>query len=526
MREALLAEKRGPSPRETLVAAALFALLALAAYGTYVAHGGFYSDDWSHAANYSFADSPRYFNSVSQLEEFLGGRPLSALLMPLPQALFGAHPAPHLALAAFVGVLTSLCFFLFLRTMAMAPLHAWLIGALVLLFPWADSSRLWATASVNSLSVCFFLLGLVVALRGFDHRGRRGTLMHAGAALLYLLSILTYEVTAAAALLAGFLYLGRAPRRRALRSWAADVAVVFAGLLYSLLTTASARPVATIAQRVEDIPDFVRDSLLLLASALQPFGEMGRPLQALVLLAAGGVVVAAIVRLRRTEDAPLRRWLGWALIGFVAAAAAYFMFLGSHLYPRDPGIDNRINVFASLAIRLVVYAVVACACRLFLEARSAALATAALVLVIGVGYAVVLVGDRGDWVDAADRQEVILDEADRALLPLPQGSTVIGFGFPSQTAPEVPVFNRPWDLHGALQLRSDDMVTRAYPVYEGIEVACRSRFLVDGGAGYGSFQLPYDRLYFYEADGRAEPVESRAQCSRAISKYRPGALEA
>jgi len=526
MRDELLSEKRGPSGSEALVAAGLFALLALLAYGTYVVHGGFYSDDWSHAANYHFADSPRYLNSVSQLEEFLGGRPLSALLMPLPQALFGPHPGPHLALAAFVGVLTSLCFFLFLRTMAMAPLHAWMVAALALLFPWADSSRLWATASVNSLSVCFFLLGLVVALRGFEHRGRRGTLMHAGAALLYLLSVLTYEVTAAAALLAGFLYLGRTSRPRALRSWAADVAVVFAGLLYSLLTTASARPVATIAERVEDLPDFVRDSFLLLASALQPFGNMGRPLQALVLLAAAAVVGVAILRLRRAPDAVLRRWLGWALIGVVAAAAAYFMFLGSHLYPRDPGIDNRINVFAGLAICLVVYAVVACACRLFLEARSAALATAAIALLIGIGYATALADDLNDWVDAADRQEAILDEADRALLPLPKGSTVIGFGFPSQTAPEVPVFNRPWDLHGALQLRSDDMVTRAYPVYEGIEVACRSRLLIDGGAGYGSFQLPYDRLYFYDAAGRVQPVESRAQCSRAIGEYRPGALEA
>ncbi|HET7507085.1 MAG TPA: hypothetical protein VFJ53_01885, partial [Solirubrobacterales bacterium] len=163
---------------------------------------------------------------------------------------------------------------------------------------------------------------------------------------------------------------------------------------------------------------------------------------------------------------------------------------------------------------------------LFLEARNAALATAVLALFIGVGYAIALGGDRNNWVDAADRQQAVLDEADRALLPLPQGSTVIGFGFPSQTAPEVPVFNRPWDLHGALQLRSDDMVSRAYPVYAGIEITCRSHLVVDGGPGYGSFQLPYEGLYFYEAGGRAAAVRSRAQCRRALSRFRPGPLEA
>lgn len=522
----LLSEKRGPSGREALGAAVLFALLALLAYGSYVANGGFYSDDWSHAANYQFAESPRYFTSVSHLEEFLGGRPLSALLMPLPQAIFGPHPAPQLALAAFLGVLTSFCFFLLLRTLGMAPLHAWLLGALALLFPWADSSRLWTTASINSLSVCFFLLALVVALRGFDHRGRRGTLMHAGADLLYLLSVLTYEVTAAAALLAGFLYLRRAPRRRALRSWAADVVVVLAGLVYSLLTTSSARSVATISQRIADLPEFVRDSLLLFASALQPFGKMGRPLQALVLLAAGVVIGAAILRLRRGADPVMRRWLGWMLIGLLATAAAYFMFLGSHLYPLDPGIDNRINVFAGLAICLVVYAILACACRLLLDARGAPVLTAVLALVVGVGYAVTLAGERSHWVDASERQERIVDDVDRSLFPLPPGSTVVGFGFPSQAAPEVPVFDRPWDLAGALQLRSGGAVRRAFPVYEGIEVRCRSRLLIDGGPGYGSFQVPYERLYFYAAANGGRPIGSQAECRRALGEYRPGPLEA
>jgi hypothetical protein len=57
MRERLLSETRGPALGEALVAAGLFLVLALLAYGSYVADGGFYSDDWSHAANYHFAES-------------------------------------------------------------------------------------------------------------------------------------------------------------------------------------------------------------------------------------------------------------------------------------------------------------------------------------------------------------------------------------------------------------------------------------------------------------------------------------
>jgi hypothetical protein len=526
MRERLLREERGPAAREALIAASLFALLALIVYGSYVAHGGFYSDDWSHAAGYRFADSPRYLCSVAELEEFLGGRPLSAVLMPIPQAIFGPHPAPHLGLAAAIGVLTSLCFFALLRTLAMAPLHAWMIGALALLFPWASSSRLWPTASINSLAVCSFLLGLIVALRGFDFHGRRGMAMHAAAVVLYLVSVLTYEVTAAAALLAGLLYLGRAPRSRALRSWLADVVVVSAALLYSLATTVSSRHVGGISERLEDLPDFVRESLLLLASALQPFGSMGRPLQALVLLLAGAAVFAALLRLPRTGDPAIRYWLRWVAIGAVAVGAAYFMFLGSHLFPRDPGIDNRVNVFAGLGFCLLVYALVACACHLLLKSRSAAVALTAIVLVIGVGYAMALADERGKWVDAAEWQEAILADADRDLLPLPPGSTVVAFGSPSQTAPGVPIFNRPWDLHGALELRSQGAVQRAFPIYEGIEVTCGPRLLIDGGGGYGTFRIAYDALYFYAPKEGGEQVGSRAACRRALGRYRPGPLEA
>jgi len=527
----VLRSSRGPSPREALVAALLLTALALVAYGYYVLHGGFYSDDWSHAANYHFEESPRYLKSFAHLQDFLGGRPLSAALMPIPQAVFGPDPTPHLVLAAAIGVLTSFCLFLLLRTMAMAPLHAGAIAVLALLFPWSDSSRLWATGSVNSLAVCFFLLGLTVALRGLDREGGRGKAMHALACLLYLASVLTYEVTAAPALLAGLLYFGRTSRRRALRSWLADVAVIFAALFYSLLTTSSARSVAGVSERIENVPGFVREALLLLASALQPFGSMGRPLQALVLLLVAAVVLGVFLRLRKSGEpvlgeATLGGWPRWMLIGFLAAAAAYFMFLGSNLDPRDDGINNRVNVFAGIAVCVLVYATVACACRLlFRSPRTAAWWTLGLALVIGVGYGAGLGADEAHWRQAADRQGEIVDELGADLLPLPPGSTVLAYGYPAQTAPGVPVFDRPWDLSGALELESDGAVTSAYPIAEGIEVSCGRRLTVDGGSGYGRRSHPYERLYAYQPGVGSRELDSRHRCEQALELFTPGPLE-
>lgn len=526
MADRLLRGDKGPTAKEALAFAVVLALLALAAYWDFVAHGGFYSDDWAHVSAFRFADSPRYWSSVAEFQETLGGRPLFALLLPIPQALFGADPAPHLALAAALGVVTSLCFYVLLRTLEMAPLHAGAIAALALLFPWSDSIRLWPTGSIIGISLCLFLIGLILALRGFDLEGRRAIAMHAGADAFYLLSVLAYETTAAAALLAGFLYLGRGSRAGVARRWLADVAVVLAALAYSLVATVSSRHVGTPLERLEDLGSFVRESFLLLASAIQPYGSPGRAFQALVLLLAAAVVGAALLRLRRHPDPVLRDWLRWIAIGAGAVAAAYFMFLGSHLHPRDPGIDNRINVFAGLAYCLLAYAVVACGARLLLRSPPrAAAATVAIAIAIATGYAIKLSDDESAWKSAAERQEKVLDRVDHRLLPIPDGSTVLSFGVPAQTAPEVPIFNRSWDLTGALRLRSGQASLRAYPVFEGVQVRCGSKLAIDGGAGYGAFTLGYRRLFFFDPKQGAREIRSWRQCANILPRFKPGPVD-
>src|SRR5205823_3890037 len=129
-----------------------------------------------------------------------------------------------------------------LRTLGVSLLHAILIALLFLVFPWSDSTRLWPTAAINNIAVILFLFGLLLALRAVAVPGWRGYAWHAVTLLLYVLSVLTYEVAAVAALVAGWLYIGRAPRRRALRLWTIDVVVVVGALIYEWVATAPTRP--------------------------------------------------------------------------------------------------------------------------------------------------------------------------------------------------------------------------------------------------------------------------------------------
>ena len=508
-----------------LVLAAVGAL----AYGPHVVDGGFYLDDWSIAADYRFADPPRYWTVVGIQQDVLGGRPLGALLLPLPHALFGLRPELHLAYALALGVATSLCLFLLLRTLSLAPLHAGAVAVLALLFPWSDTVRLWAIVSVSSFSVCFLLLGLVLALNGLERGGRAALAMHAGAAVLYALSVLTYEATGAVALLAGVLYLGRAPFRAVAGRWLADAAVVLAALGYSLATTVEERHVGSFGERISDLGTFLHESLLLLVSALVPVGSPGRALTGLVLLVAGLLVGGALIRCRRSDEPDLRRSLWLAAAGAVAIAATYFMFLGSNLHPKDPGIHMRINVFAGLGFSAVVYALaVTAGCLIFRSRTDAAIAALAAAALIATGYWARVREDAAQWRRAAELQEVVLAAVGRELPRLPRKSTLLTFGFPAQAGPEVPIFDKSWDLEGAVQLQAGEPTLRAFPIYVGVVVRCRRDAVIVAGPGsYGASRAEYGAAFFLDvARGKSTRIDSSSACRAALRTFRPGPLRA
>jgi hypothetical protein len=521
----LLARTEGPKPVEVLAVGLLLLAIASIVYGSYVAHGGFYLDDWSDASGYHFADAPRYWSEVADQNASLGGRPVAALLLPLPHALFGVHPEPHLVLAVGVGVLVSLLLYLLLRVLTLPPLHAGAVAVLALLFPWSDVIRLWPIAGVLSLSLAFLLLGVAVALRGLRRRGRAGIAIHAGADLLYLFSVLTYQATAGAALLAGLLYLGRAPRPLALRRWLADIVVILAAVGYSLATTGDKRHVGSISDRLADIGPFLHQSAILLAEALVPVGHLGTAAVGLILAAVAAIVALALIRSRRPDQLALRAWLQLGAVGVLVIGAAYFMFLGSRLHPGDPGIDMRTNILAGLAYCLLAYAIVATASLLLFRSRlRAALATLAATALIAIGYAVQTKDDEATWERSATLQSRLLGVVDRALLPLPARSTVLTFDYPAQAGPEVPIFNKSWDLNGAVKLETNDSTVRAFPVYTGVSLRCGpGRVIIDGAGNYGNQRARYGRLFFLDVPaGRAERIRTPAQCRQALRSFHPG----
>jgi hypothetical protein len=524
---------RGALSRTSLTARELWVvgigllLLGWAALGMYVAHGGLYSDDWGMAADYRYAHVPRYLNAVAGQADQLGARPLLAVLLPIPAALFGTNPAPGHAVAIVLGVAESVCFFAFLRTLGLRRGDAGAIAALAFLFPWADSIRLWATGSLNSFAVSFALLGVVLSLRAIERPGW-GAVRVCSVSLMAA-SVLTYEMAAGVLLLAGVLYFRRAPRVRAIRWWVGDVLVVGACLVYTALTIARSAPGAS--QGLHALPTFVRQTSAVLSLSFVPpglGGTLSHALRGLALALAVGVVVVAVRRVRAGGDAELRTWLFVVLGGALAVCAGYALVLGTYLEPIDAGLGNRVNLVAGFGYVTVVYGLVACAVRVALRTdRSRIAAFAVLLLAIAVGYGVRLGNDAATWDRAASLQRRVLATTEHFAQRVGDVRTLVTFDAPGNAASEVPVFYATWDLTGALQLGLHDRSLMAFPVYTGVRMSCEENGVAFWYQNSGASHAPYQGMYFVDAlNGSGMRITSRERCARAQRQFAPGPLDA
>jgi hypothetical protein len=405
----------------------------------------------------------------------------------------------------------------------MRPLHAGSVALLTLLFPLADSTRLWATGSAASLAVCLYLAGILLALAALPRRGPVALAMHTGSVLLYAASVMTYEFTLVPVLLSALLYWYRVPGRGAIRRWMIDVVAMVAVLgLASSQTTVPREPISALPERAIEVS---AGALSVVSWSVFPVGgtsdfSLARLVGGLIVLA---VLGTALARLRRGgRAAELRRWLIVAALATVVIAAGYLVLLPAAGYnPAHRGIANRVNGFSALGIAALAYALVMLAALQLGDRlrRPVAPFAVALTALLAVGYAVRLQSDERNWRDAADAQQRVLDRVANTRPP-PAGGALAAFHVPAFTAPGVPVFYQSWDLTGALQLLWDDYSLQAYPVNNGRTVACAAADVAVTGEDERG-RLPYGRTRFFDAaTGRSVAIRSRAGCRASVETGR------
>jgi hypothetical protein len=487
-----------PARRELTLAFVAFLLLGAALFGPQVANGGFYWDDWQNAANTHFAREPGLFGALDRATErpVFGYRPVLTTLLVVEHEAFGPHQWLHLAMALVFGVLTAWSLYLLLRTLGFGKLDSGVPAALLLAFPWTDSTRMWATASYDTLAVTLYLLGLVLAVRGLRERRRLFTV---ASLVLYLLASWTYEVVTVGVLVSVALYLVVAPRRDALRRFALDACVV--ALALALVISGTTRDPQSLSAQAHHARVIAEQAFALLGRALVPVGDVPWTVGALLLVAVGGV--GAYAARRRPE---LRRWLAAAGLGGLLVAAGYVLFVPAlpHYQPLEPGTTNRMNVLAAAGSAVLVFALVRIATA-WRPALAVVLCTA-----IGAGYAVHVIDDRGGWERSAREQQRVLASIPRP----PPRTTVYTFRAPTFVAPGVPAFSLPFDLKAAVRLRFHNPSLAAYPIPGRGGIVCGRYTLYPTGGTYGrNEQVGYGGALFVDVPAqRAIPIRSRADC--------------
>jgi hypothetical protein len=501
----------------------ILTLVAFAAYGPHAVNGGFYSDDWNFSADYANASKDGFFAGLSELLDISASRPVGTAYAAIRSEAFGLDPTGHLIVAGLLGLAVAVLFYALLRVLGMSPLHSGAIALLVLLFPLADATRLWAAGSAANLGISLYLGGVLVALAGLRRTGPASWAMHAAAVLLYAASVLVYEFTTVPVLLASLLYRARVPWRRALERGALDVAAI--GTVLLVVTSQTTLPRQPLSSLPEQVVEITKGALMVVSWSVAPLGDTTHLTAARWI---GGLIVvlvlgAALRRFLRGEHAAeLRPWLLLAGAAAVAIAAGYLILVPAVGYnPAHRGIANRINAFSSLGIAVFVFSLaMLAALQLSWQLRRSATALAvALTAILVVGYAVRLYSDGQKWDDAAVAQGRILDDFRKSPRPA-RGERIVAFGVPAFQGHGIPIFHETWDLSGALQLLWHDHSLEAYPANNGRAVVCRANSAYVVGRDE-PVALPYGTTRFLSArTRRSQTIGSDAECQSWIEAER------
>jgi MFS family permease len=514
-----------------IVSAALLGVAALV-FASYVRTGGLYYDDWSALATQRY---PWHSGAFGGVRDFISGgafvsRPGMAVLLAITNATLGADGSAHLVLAVLLAVVMAVVFVAFLRAVGVGALHATAMAALVLVFPWSDSTRLWSTVSLNNIAITLFLLGALAALHGLQRSGQAGWAWHAAAVACYGLSVLVHELAAGLVLVTGLLYLTRAAPAVAARRWAVDVAVVAAAVL--VLRDSGTRTITGVKDSLEHARTIVDEGATLLATAMTPFGSAPRSLMGTLLIAilvAGGVVW--LIGRRRSWGGDEGKWLLVSLGGVLVVGFAYLPYLsaGSWYVPLNPGQGNRINALAALGYVATIYGAAALAATLLrrlLPQRAAVLP--ALLL---CAYALAIAGawvDRLDakaqWGRSAEIQDAVLASLHDAVPRPSDGTTFYVYGFPSTNGPGVPVFLWITDLSGAVRVTYADRSLTGFPMLEGTQLVCGNESMHPRGSGYTEAQTTrYGLTVLVDvSSGRTATIRDRRDCERRAGEFVPG----
>lgn len=516
----------------------LFCAVAALVYGDHVRDGGWVGDSWLTRAWYATYSHTGFLDTVGHFLDLnsMNARPANAVYRVALNEWFGADTGAWFAWQAASCVLMCLCVYALLRELGVAFFDAAASTLLLLLFPASLSLWLWSAVAHASLAIALGCVGFLLALRAFRAQGRRRWLLHGASLLLFLLSLLLYEVGLPAFLASFLLYGLRAPRRQALRRWLVDCLVLLPVAL--AVTSSTEANDQGLGGALGHAGEMAAGLPPLLFGRLLPLGSL-RPLAFVLLAAVYATAFAVLVRLPAGDPrrARLRTLFSLTGAGLVVVALGYAIYVpGLDYYtPLGAGIGDRVNALAAVGWCLALYALAATIATLATLALRraplyAGLATAGLVLALAVAWLASIAEESRAYVDASREGGRVLGVLERAVPEPRRGTAIWAFGQPVEISPGVPVFANYWNMTGAVALLYHDHHVRGFVGLPGTRFECRRHGMVPHqspeyapppAAELGRFGSRYGRTWFVDTvSGQFAAMSSRRDCLAMRDAYR------
>jgi hypothetical protein len=516
-------------------------VVGAALYGPNAIHGGFISDAWANRANYVFPTEPGFFGGVSRFLELpnFAVRPLMGVYFAALNASLGGHMGVWLSWLIATNVAMCACLFLLLRRLSMGVIDAAAVAVLVLIFPATSALRLWAAMMASPVTMTLALLGFLLALKAFEGKSKRARLLlHGGSLLLFVASLLLYELALPVMLLSVLVYRFKVGWRPAIYRWLVDCAVL---LTIALTVTRSSDSgfMQSYGGMFGHAHEIYSQLPTLLTTRILPFGSAHWYISLLVaLVPLTGAIVYWLLPSGAELRLDLRRWGTVMAAGALIVVASYAIYIPAIDYyvPLRVGIADRMNAVPSIGWVLLFYGAARMLGVLAFQGvpsgRRLAQSFAVLgCVLVAVGWIKTLHAESNSFTGAFKEDVRVLATIQTAIPEPAPESTIWTFGQPVQIAPEIPIFGNLWDMTSSVKLQYDDASLVSYVAFPETVFNCRAHEVVPGGpiyaeAGGATWNSPlgssYGRTYFVDTNtGEAVRIDSKAQCEQAAASFEP-----
>jgi len=512
------------SYQESLNDCVFLFIVVLISFILYIGKLGFYCDDWGFLGQLKMTADQSFSNlfHIFYDSPVVKSRPVGVLNYTILYWLFGLDPLGFHLVNAAVFLSGIMLFYLTLRELGQRRIVTLAIPLVYALLPHYSTVRFWPAASGINLSMALYFLSFYADLRTLRLPMKRISSWKLVSLLSLLGSLLTYEVFLPLFFFILFLLWHRRKRQHStgdkfsskmshIVSWGGNLLVLIAVIIFKVMTArivnqgSLPQRIALVVKQAFD-PNYSYGFNIKQAFRLN-FGEYGLELPRIIwkildsypdiiIFSLGGALGLFITGyLYHISDksetlssdfcGEILRLVAWGTIFF---GLGYAIFLtNSRLTLALTGVGNRVNIAAAIGIAISFVGLIGWFSSVLPFQRMRQPVFYGLITLLCITGFLINNTIARYWVEAYDKEKLILADIQQQNPTLPKGSTLLLDGVCPYHGPAI-VFESHWGLAWALMMYYNDSSLRADVISPKMKIQKDGIY----------FNLYHDNLYPYK----------------------------